>query len=217
MDLWFLFLNLVVDFWIILLVYGYYSLQGRFPWDYKIRSFNKRLTLKIMCINFFNIFSLALILELCFFVYQPVAWLETWSKSVELLIFGLFYTDIFSWIIHKAMHSPWFYKHIHSQHHEFYAPYALVAFYCHPVENLCFNLGNVVGPLFVYQPSFLLGKIWAFLALVNSVRAHAMEGSHDYHHRFLKVEFGTSVFMDRLFGTCYIPPTSLHRDQRESM
>lgn len=191
----------VVDLLFIGAVHLYYGTEGRLPWHPVTNQFDPQLTWSVIALNFFNIFTLAALLECFYFDGKPLTWTESWSLSGGLLLFGLFYTDIFSWLVHRAMHHPLLYRKIHSWHHQFYSPYAWVSFYCHPVENLVFNLGNVIGPLLVFQPSHLLGKLWALAALINSIRAHSIEAAHDYHHRYLKVEYGTNVFMDRLLGT----------------
>lgn len=195
----FLLSSLTLDVLIILAVHLYYGVQGRVTWS---PHQNPPCSIKILAWSACNILLLTTLLEVFFFNNQSLVWTESWIDSIQLLVFGLFYTDIFSWCIHRCMHHPLLFRHIHAWHHLFHAPYAWVTFYCHPLENLLFNLGNVIGPLWIYQPSHILGKIWTMAALVNAVRSHSIEAEHAEHHRLMKVGYGTSVFMDRLFGTC---------------
>lgn len=57
----------------------------------------------------------------------------------------------FYWI-HRAVHTPFFYKHIHKRHHEFKVPIGMSSIYAHPLEYI---FGNLVPYVAVFK---LLGS-----------------------------------------------------------
>lgn len=64
------------------------------------------------------------------------------------VMFLLYMEDIFFFLTHRLFHLPFFYKHIHKQHHEYDTTFSFVSEYANPVEyfigNLVLCLLNVV-------------------------------------------------------------------------
>ena len=54
-------------------------------------------------------------------------------------MFILLVDDLFFFLTHIMLHIPWFYKHIHKQHHENDTSFSIVSEYAHPVEYLLSN------------------------------------------------------------------------------
>jgi sterol desaturase/sphingolipid hydroxylase (fatty acid hydroxylase superfamily) len=141
-------------------------------------------------------------------------WLNNWETSVSweyedlpsvqktLLInfIWLIVEDISFALAHRALHTPFLYKHIHKQHHSYTATISIAALYTHPIEHI---FGNLV-PLTI--PGLIMGKHLHFVThtfimcrrLVASTIAHAgynfpgepselfpfkaYSAYHDFHH-----------------------------------
>ena len=116
--------------------------------------------------------------------------------------------DVWFYATHKMLHWPRFYKAIHKLHHRFKAPTAVASMYAHPVEFTIGNvLGVILGPAITNCHPFT-ACFWYAFSLISTGGSHSgylffsAEG-HDAHHEFFNYNFGVSVFMDKLCGTCY--------------
>lgn len=96
---------------------------------------------------------------------------------------GFYYT-------HRLLHRPWFFRHVHRQHHEWMSPVAVTAVYCHPLEHL---LSNVLPPfvgVLLCRSHITTAWLWFCMAILNTLNAHSgyhlpflpSPESHDFHH-----------------------------------
>lgn len=125
--------------------------------------------------------------------------------------------DFGNYWLHRALHTPWLYAHVHRVHHEHDAPFALAATYAHPAEVVLLGLPTFAGPLLV-GPHLLTLWVWVLLRNYEAIDIHsgydlpaaanrlagcvAGAAHHDYHHAHYSGNFA-SVFTwcDRLYGT----------------
>lgn len=136
--------------------------------------------------------------------------------------FFLAFTDFFIYLIHRGLHHPSIYKHMHKAHHKWImpTPYAAVAF--HPVDGFLQSLPYHVFPFlfplqkFAYLGLFVFVQIWTVFihdgeyvangTILNGAACHTM------HHLFFNYNYGQyTTLWDRLGGTYRKPNEELFR------
>ena len=120
-----------------------------------------------------------------------------------------FLTDFLFYLGHRLLHTGPFYRWIHKQHHQFNVTVGIAAQYAHPLELL---IGNVIPVMFApvfFQYHFAVLCLWLFLAMGGTTSQHSgyrwpLSGSddfHDFHHYFIRCNFGSRPLWDGVFGT----------------
>ncbi|KAF4523699.1 hypothetical protein B566_EDAN011563 [Ephemera danica] len=97
----------------------------------------------------------------------------------------------------------------HRFHHEWTAPIAVTAIYCHPIEHVFSNLFPPFLGVFVVGSHVATAWLWFTLAICNTLNAHSgyhmpffpSPEAHDYHHLKFTQCFGVLGLLDRLHGT----------------
>jgi len=129
----------------------------------------------------------------------------------DLLVY-IIVEEVLFFLTHRAVHHPVLYAPIHKFHHTYTAPFGIAAIYAHPIEHLLANVMPVsMGPILL-QSHPLVPMLWGVLALFNTMTVHSGYDFtsfiifpppyfHDWHHEKFTENFGTSLFMDKLFGT----------------
>lgn len=135
----------------------------------------------------------------------------------HLPLFLLIEDFSFYWL-HRALHTPFFYKHIHKLHHQYKHPNSWAVEYAHPLEYAFVNaLGLFLGPLLL-RPHIRTFWLWNVVRLLEGIDGHCgydfwfspfryfpfRPGAnvHDYHHSHNVGNYGSFfVFWDRICGT----------------
>jgi plant 4,4-dimethylsterol C-4alpha-methyl-monooxygenase len=138
------------------------------------------------------------------------------SLLVQLGFF-LVVEDYLNYWLHRWLHTPWLYKKVHAVHHEFTAPFALMATYAHPVEVVVLAIPTFAGPALV-APHMFTVFVWQLLRNYEAIDIHsgyempwsaksifagyAGAEHHDYHHYMHSGNFASVfVWCDQLYGT----------------
>lgn len=117
--------------------------------------------------------------------------------------------EILFYYSHRIAHWGPIYRFVHKRHHEFRAPVAMSAIYCHPLEHLFCNLIPVhAGPL-LCGSHLSVAAVWYTMAVLNTINAHSgyhlplfpSPEAHDYHHLTFTQNFGVLGILDYLHGT----------------
>ncbi|CAG0895066.1 unnamed protein product [Cyprideis torosa] len=127
---------------------------------------------------------------------------------LEMVIFVLV-EEVAFYYSHRALHHRSVYKYIHKQHHEWTAPIAVTAIYCHPIEHVLSNLFPPFIGVILVGPHLATVWLWFTLATLNTLNAHCgyhfpflpSPESHDFHHLKFNQCYGVLGVLDRLHGT----------------
>lgn len=152
---------------------------------------------------------------------SPVDGPGTWYTWCQIPFF-LIFTDFCIYFIHRGLHHPSIYKHMHKAHHKWImpSPYASVAF--HPVDGFLqsvpYHLYPFLFPLqkFTYLALYLFVQIWTVLihdgeyvangTILNGAACHTM------HHLYFNYNYGQyTTLWDRLLGSYRKPNEELFR------
>ena len=119
--------------------------------------------------------------------------------------------DIYFYLPHRPLHTKYFW-HLHKSHHQGKVCVAK-SLDADMLEHLFGNLGSfVAGFLFLWYFNFIVNiyivHFWTLLATINTCISHSAgrapfdSGIHHLHHKRLKYNFGTGLYlMDRLMGS----------------
>lgn len=134
---------------------------------------------------------------------------ETPYEAIGKFVVSMFLSDTYFYHSHFLMHTRWFYKYVHSLHHEAVEPFGLVTNYCSLPELFIVNLPTVfVGPT-VTRMSLPLYYGWILTSTVYTMLEHSglrpiffMDPTHHYrHHSMIRGNYGLSPLWDTIYGT----------------
>ncbi|KAI8049759.1 hypothetical protein BDF22DRAFT_735624 [Syncephalis plumigaleata] len=101
----------------------------------------------------------------------------TWQSFLLQIAIFFVVEDFYYYCVHRMLHIPIFYKHIHKVHHEFSAPFGITAEYAHPIETVVLGLGTIGAPCLWAMATGDLHVMtvfaWVTLRLLQTLDAHS--------------------------------------------
>mmetsp|Transcript_109176 Transcript_109176/g.250467 ORF Transcript_109176/g.250467 Transcript_109176/m.250467 type:complete len:185 (-) Transcript_109176:55-609(-) len=130
------------------------------------------------------------------------------------MAFSVFVNEVTFFYGHWLFHAnKTLYKKFHKVHHEFTAPNALAAVYCHPVELIVSDFLPLGAGIFLFRAHYVTGLIWILAAVLGTQTHHCgyrwpwipghghQPNFHDVHHEKFNVNYGNLRFLDMIHGT----------------
>lgn len=136
-----------------------------------------------------------------------------YSELAWMFVAHILVNEVLFFYAHWAMHCGSLYKNIHKKHHEFTAPFALAALYCHPIEFIVADLVPFTAGFLVFKPHVAFVFVWILGACLGTQTHHSgyrlpwivgfydQPDFHDFHHMRFNTCYGNIGFLDALHGT----------------
>jgi lathosterol oxidase len=136
--------------------------------------------------------------------------------SIPLLFL---YEEASAYYLHRLMHKPFLYKHLHKWHHHYTIPTAFSATAFHPVEWWCFQTVHFLPAfacpvhalafVFILLYNYYYGLIDHSGVYIESIFPWQEPSLfHDYHHKYSSCNYGLNT---RLFDTLHGTLREIHQ------
>lgn len=114
------------------------------------------------------------------------------------------------WLFHA---NKTLYAKVHKVHHEFRAPCAFAAVYCHPIELVLSDFIPLAAGIICFNMNLYFASVFTTFAVMGTQTHHCgfrwpwipthgnQPDFHDYHHERFNCNYGNIGFLDALHGT----------------
>lgn len=144
-----------------------------------------------------------------------------WYDYAQFPIFILF-TDFCIYWIHRGLHHPWVYKHLHKPHHKWIMPSPFASHAFHPIDGFAQSFPYHIFPFLfplqklAYVCLFIFVNVWTVMIhdgeyvtdnpIINGAACHTA------HHLYFNYNYGQyTTIWDRLGGSYRKPDTELFK------
>jgi len=143
----------------------------------------------------------------------------TWADSpvwfIALFFFVPMWESFYFYWIHRMLHLPWFYKHVHALHHRNINVGPWSGLSMHPIEHVIFLGSGLIHFIVPASPVHILYHM-QYLSLTAATTHTGFEGlvikdenrlklgtfHHQMHHRYFECNYGSlEIPWDKLFGS----------------
>jgi len=146
-----------------------------------------------------------------------------WYNFLQFPIFIAF-TDFFIYWIHRGLHHPLVYKHLHKPHHKWIMPTPFASHAFNPLDGYAQSVPYHVFPFLfplqklAYVILFVFINVWTVMIHDGEYVADSpiINGAacHTIHHLYFNYNYGQfTTFSDRLFGSYRKPNEELFRKE----
>ncbi len=201
---------------------GRFKFNPRFPSEVKSRQFwfrsqNVENILRTFLYGV-TVWTLSAALMLWAWANMWGNWLSFAEAPIYLAIVALFVSFLHQahfYVIHRLIHTPWLYKHVHAIHHKSVNPSPWSSLAMHPFEHVLYFASVFWHVLLPSHPLIALyqlhkagfGAIPGHIGFEKiefgedkAIDAHAY--GHYLHHKYFEVNYGDGLVpFDKLFGT----------------
>ena len=202
-----------------------YKIQNKpWPWEVDEREYNQKYkgVVRDIIIGSTILGPIAIYITIYLNLVEYIVDSELFPPSFQLFKEAIYITIIFDALfywIHRLFHTPWLYKKLHQQHHEFKTVVSITSIYSHPLD---FLISTLLPTMIAFS---ILGKLHAItasywivnLSITNILSHTGYELSwypwgvfpfgnnidfHDFHHSAIVGNYGIfSSFWDIVCGT----------------
>lgn len=190
-------------YWLVGALYLYMDLTGRpqFMRKYKIQPganapLDRNKLKPVLLVVLFNQFVVGAMMALIFLKilkwrgHQDTNVLPPLYRIVLEFLFCMLTYETLFYYSHRMLHRGKLYRWIHKKHHEWTAPLAITAIYCHPIEHALGNLVPVLTGALICGSHVVTFWIWLIFVTLLTLNDHSdyhlpfafSSEMHDYHH-----------------------------------
>ncbi|KAG8231541.1 hypothetical protein J437_LFUL008082 [Ladona fulva] len=135
---------------------------------------------------------------------QPIRELPTFHWVLFEMAILILVEEIGFYYSHRFLHNRYLYRVIHKKHHEWTAPIAVTAVYCHPIEHIFSNLLPPFLGVLLMGSHVATAWLWFSLAILSTLNAHS--GIHPipkYNHFINGLDNHGADVLGHMFNQCY--------------
>jgi len=165
---------------------------------------------------------------------NSVTFADNWLWFILAFPFLALFQSLHFYVIHRIIHWPPLYKHVHSVHHRNVNPGPWSGMSMHPVEHVFYFSSMLIFLLLPFAPVHVLFLLyWQMLGAASShsgyeavwvrVKSRLLLGAffHQLHHRYYECNYGNSEMpWDKWFGSYHDgseEATRITRDRKRKM
>lgn len=195
---------------LLLLLFDYITFLPNFRIDRKTNIINtyKKCINTVLINTFLSSIPPILFLSIFIYTFDLDKQQFIFSKMFLDVVCATILVDITFYMMHRLLHTRILYKRFHKKHHEITEPVGISALYMTTMDMYFGNILPIYLPLMIMFPHKITLQFWLVFTTVNTVfGAHSgyvkIGTFHDDHHKLFCKNYGTDIFMDKLFGTNY--------------